>query len=157
MACLGLLLILFFIDLEHSLVLNGVVYPATPVVFLLAPLGPPGREESIAQAYLSALEGGGLGFGVLLLIYVASRGGIGAGDVKLGALLGVMLGLSMTFVVLPLSFVAGGAVALALLALKLRRRGQAIPFGPFLTGAAAVAFFWGSSISHWYRGLFTVS
>ena len=45
---------------------------------------------------VSMLLGASLGFGVLLLPYVAFRGHFGAGDVKLGGLVGLLLGYPWT-------------------------------------------------------------
>jgi Flp pilus assembly protein protease CpaA len=79
---------LAFVDLEYSLILNKVVLPALPVVLVLFPFTPLGQSWDIGEAYLRSLGGLGLGFGIMLLVYLAARGGTGAGDVKLAALLG---------------------------------------------------------------------
>ena len=130
-----------------------MVYPATPMGLALSPLSP-AIEGDALTAVASAGLGGLLGLGVMLAIYVAARGGMGGGDVKLGALIGVVLGVPLTFVALAVSFVVGGLVALLLLALRVRQRKEAIPFGPFLAGAAILVLFYGFPIYDWYRDLF---
>ena len=95
-----------------------------------------------------------LGGGLLFFIYLVARGGFGAGDVKLGALLGFMIGFIPVLVALQLSFIVGGLIASALLVLRMRRRGDLMPFGPFLAGAGMVSLFWGQTIFDWYQGLF---
>jgi len=55
---------------------------------------------------------------------------------------------------LLLVVVGGGLVAAILLALKVKKRREAIPFGPFLSLATMATFFWGSNIMSWYLGFF---
>jgi leader peptidase (prepilin peptidase)/N-methyltransferase len=75
---------------------------------------------------------------------------MGAGDVKLAALLGAMLGFPQIIVGLLLGFASGGVLSIVLLGLKLRRRNDTIPFGPELVGSAAVILLTGTSIFDWY-------
>mgnify|MGYP004519183409 FL=1 len=99
---------------------------------------------------LEALYGAGAMLVIMLLLYFASRGGMGEGDVKLAPALGIWLGLEQGLLCLLLAFVSGGIVGALLL---LHRRGglkQAIPFGPFLCAGAVVAYFWGIEIVTWY-------
>ena len=94
--------------------------------------------------------GAGIMLAIMLVLYFASRGGMGEGDVKLAPALGIWLGLEQGLLCLLLAFVSGGIVGALLL---LRRRGglkQAIPFGPFLCAGAVVAYFWGIEIVTWY-------
>ncbi|MFQ5861183.1 MAG: prepilin peptidase [Dehalococcoidia bacterium] len=157
---LSTLVVIFFTDLEEGLILNKVVYPATALALVLAPWGPAGegfglwQELGRWQGLAQALAGSALGFLLMLVIYLAARGGLGFGDVKLGGLLGMALGLSRVSVALPVSFISGGLVAGALLLLRIKGRREAIPFGPFLVGGAIVTLFWGPEIYEWYRGLF---
>ena len=98
----------------------------------------------------SALLGGAAGAGLLAVPYLVSRGGMGFGDVKLAGLIGLMLGAPIVFASLLLGVVAGGLVAVLPLALRIRSRKDAIPFGPFLAGAALVSLPWGQRIYDWY-------
>ena len=97
---------------------------------------------------LAAFAGAAALLAVMLTIYFASRGGMGEGDVKLAAALGVWLGVEQGLACLLLAFVGGGAVGMLLLACGERRR--MIPFGPFLCAAAAAMYFWGKEIVAWY-------
>ena len=156
-ACL--FIVIFVIDLEHSLILNKVVYP-TMVVALLLSLIPDSwltheawlttvMEPGIASAAL----GGAIGFVVFLVIALVSRGGMGWGDVKLAALIGLATGFPMVFVAIIMAAILGGIVAVVLLATRRRGRREMIPFGPFLAVAAMVTLLWGSNILSWYLGL----
>ena len=102
----------------------------------------------LAGDVLAALAGAAALLTVMLAIYFASRGGMGEGDVKLAAALGMWLGVEQGLACLLLAFVGGGAVGMLLLACGERRR--VIPFGPFLCAAAVVAYFWGGEIVAWY-------
>src|SRR5262245_20107841 len=72
------------IDLEHQLIPDAITLPGI-VVGLLASVGT--RRVSIADSVLGAVLCGGLFF----LIIVVSQGGMGGGDMKLGAMLGAFL------------------------------------------------------------------
>jgi len=78
---------------------------------------------------------------VLFTLHLASPSGMGFGDVKLGLLLGVLVGSRSPALVLPTLLVAGvaGASVGLLLMLRHRRRRVALPFAPCLVLGAAVA------------------
>ena len=68
----------------------------------------------------------------MLLIAVASRGGMGGGDIKFAAALGLWLGWKFALLALFLSFLLGGLGGVIVLALKLKGRKDMIPYGPFI-------------------------
>jgi leader peptidase (prepilin peptidase)/N-methyltransferase len=150
-ACL--FIIIFVIDLEHGLILNKVVYPSMIVAFLLSLYPWPWFNESIGMRVAYAALGGAIGFVIFLLIALVSRGGMGWGDVKLAALIGLATGFPLVFLAIIMGAILGGIVAVALLIAKKRNRRQTIPFGPFLALAAMVTLLWGSNILNWYLGL----
>ena len=96
---------LVFVDLEHSLIINKVVLPSLPIALALFLLSPLGQGRVIGEAYLRSLNGACVGFGIMLAIYIVSQGGTGAGDVKLGAALGPILGFPQIIAGLPIGFV----------------------------------------------------
>ena len=142
------------VDLEHSLLLNVVVLPAIPVALAVFPFSPLADGWGLGEAYLRSLAGMGLGFGVMLLIYLASRGGMGLGDVKLAALLGAILGFPQIIAGLAIAFILGGAAGVVILVLKIRRRTEPIPFGPALVIGTALVAFGGTAVYGWYLTLF---
>ena len=150
-ACL--FIIIFVIDLEHGLILNKVVYPGMVVALLLALLPQAGLAQQIGTRVANAALGGGIGFGIFLLIALVSRGGMGWGDVKLAALIGLATGFPLVFLAIIMGAILGGIVAVALMIAKKRKRREAIPFGPFLAVAAMVTMLWGSNILSWYLEL----
>jgi leader peptidase (prepilin peptidase)/N-methyltransferase len=139
------------IDLELRIIPNRIVYPtifaAIPLLALAAAID--GDFEPLKNALL----GGVFAFAALFVIHLVSPAGMGFGDVRLSFILGLFLGwLSLQHVLVGifLGFVLGALIGLALVVTRLRSRKDAIPFGPFLAGGAALAVFAGSPIIHWW-------
>jgi prepilin signal peptidase PulO-like enzyme (type II secretory pathway) len=150
-ACL--FIIISVIDMEHGLILNKVVYPSLVVALLLALVPQPWLAERLVDRVANAALGGGIGFGIFLLIAVVSRGGMGWGDVKLVGLIGLATGFPLVFFSIILGAILGAVVAVALVVAKKRTFKETLPFGPFLALAAMVTLLWGSNILNWYLGL----
>jgi leader peptidase (prepilin peptidase) / N-methyltransferase len=153
-----ILVIIFFIDLEHRLILNRVIYPAMILAAGLAVLrslpGDPLGLSPVAPTWGLALIGGGLGFLAIYLPAWLSKGGMGAGDVKLGAFAGLAVGFPAILAGLFWGFFAGGLLAAFLLVTKIRGRRDAIPYGPFLSAGAWIALLYGRQMMAWYLGRF---
>jgi prepilin signal peptidase PulO-like enzyme (type II secretory pathway) len=145
--------IIFVTDLEQGLILNKVVYPGMVVALLLALYPLPWLSEPMGMRIAYSALGGAIGFAIFLLIAIVSRGGMGWGDVKLAALIGLATGFPLVFLAIIMGAILGGIVAVALVIAKKRKRRQTIPFGPFLAVAAMVTLLWGSNILSWYVGL----
>lgn len=78
-----------------------------------------------------------VGSGFLLLLWIVTRGqGVGLGDVKLMVPLGALLGLQGVILLFFIAFCVGGLVGIVLLLQGKAAMKTAIPFGPFLAGAA---------------------
>jgi leader peptidase (prepilin peptidase)/N-methyltransferase len=150
-ACL--FIVIFVIDLEHGLILNKVAYPAMVVALVLALFPQPHLTQVIELGIASAALGGAIGFAIFFLIAIVSRGGMGWGDVKLAALIGLATGFPLVFLAIIMAAISGGIVAVALIIAKKRKRGEAIPFGPFLVLATMITLLWGNNILSWYLGL----
>ena len=90
---------------------------------------------------------------IMLVIYWASRGGMGFGDVKLAFVLGVWLGFEQSLLCLLLAFILGGVVGVLLLLTGLKNRKDAIPFGPYLCVSGWVSFLCGKELIAWYWSL----
>jgi len=147
-------------DLEYGILPNKLVYPGIVIALVIASLGSIfGFEPSdiVGGGFrlwiVDASVGGVIGFGILFIIALASRGGMGWGDVKLAAFIGLVTGFPLVILALFLAVVGGGFTALILLLLKLKGRKDAIPFGPFLSLAAMVTLFWGSNILNWFNSI----
>ena len=140
---ISLLVIMAGIDLEHQRVPNLVSYPAIAISLLAIPFLPSHRP-------LDWLLGGALGFGLLLLIALLAPGGMGMGDVKLTAFIGLVVGYPEIILALFLSFVLGGLIAGVLLAMGRIKRRDPIAFGPFLALGAILTIFYSEPLIQWW-------
>jgi leader peptidase (prepilin peptidase) / N-methyltransferase len=151
----SIFIVIFAIDLEQELILNIVVFQAMILAFAFSFFWG-GFEEfwpKVGPGFvLSALLGGAVGFVLMLLPYLLTRGrGMGYGDVKLAAFIGLMSGFPLVVVALLVGIVAGGLVAVFLLLSRMvKSRKAAIPYGPFLAVGAMVALIWGDKIFQWW-------
>jgi leader peptidase (prepilin peptidase)/N-methyltransferase len=84
-----------------------------------------------------------VGGGVLLLLALLARGGMGWGDVKFLAAIGAFIGPGATGVVLFLGALLGSIVGIAMILVGRVKRRQPIPFGPFLTAALILLIIFG--------------
>jgi leader peptidase (prepilin peptidase)/N-methyltransferase len=162
---ISLFMVIFVIDLEHGLILNKIVYPALLAALVISIFVPPSQLTHVSGGVAYIIEnlpqlgiaqaaiGGGIGFVLFFLIVIVSRGGMGFGDVKLAALIGLVTGY-LVVVALLMGIILGGLVAVILLGFKIKKRREAMPFGPFLAVAAIVTLLWGSGILNWYLGIF---
>lgn len=144
---IALLVAITGIDLEHQIIPDVITLPGTAAGLLASLLT---GDVPWVDSLIGIVAGGGL----FLLIILASRGGMGGGDVKLAAMLGAFLGWKVMLLSVLLAVLAGGAVAVALLASGRTGRKDPIPFGPFLAGGGAVGLLWGEDLLEWYLGVF---
>jgi leader peptidase (prepilin peptidase)/N-methyltransferase len=149
---LGLLAAIALIDARHRIIPNALTYPSliiAPVYLVVARLA--GAAVDLGDAAVGFLAYGG---GLLLIALIAPRG-MGMGDVKLAALVGVVLGaLGVRYVAVAAGvgiLVGGVAAIVALLAGRSRKSG--LPYGPSLALGAAIAAFAGSQIADAYARL----
>ncbi|MBO8128749.1 MAG: prepilin peptidase [Peptococcaceae bacterium] len=142
----SLLITASFIDLEHYIIPNQLIVFGLGSGLLLSPFTQPGIVSSLIGALLTG--------GVLLLLAVASRGGMGGGDIKLAAVVGLYLGWSQGLLALFLAAVMAGAAGLVLMVLRIKGRKDYIAFGPGIAAGAFVTILWGESIVQWYLASF---
>jgi len=92
---------------------------------------------------LSVIAGGALAGGVLLVPALFTGGvGMGMGDVKLATFSGLALGFVHAVPAMLFMALGGGAAAVVLLATGLRKRGEPIPYAPFISAGAIAALLW---------------
>jgi prepilin signal peptidase PulO-like enzyme (type II secretory pathway) len=131
----ALLVILFMVDLKTMYLPDHFVGILLLAVVLLRVV-----DYSLLTTHYSltnAMLGVGIGAGFLLMLWVVTRGrGIGLGDVKLMVPLGILFGPLGTTALLFIAYMSGGLLALYLLFKKKAHLKTALPFGPFLCGAA---------------------
>ena len=132
------------VDLEHRIVPDRIVLPATLVVLTAQMIRDPSPEWFIA-AFCAAF--------FLFLAVLAYPAGMGMGDVKLALLMGAALG-KLVGVAMMIGMLAALVPGIYLMA----RHGQAarkmgIPFAPFLAIGSIVALFAGGFLLDWYLGI----
>jgi leader peptidase (prepilin peptidase)/N-methyltransferase len=129
------------IDLEHRIIPNRIVLPATGIVLTAQTALHPSLEWIVAS----------LGASLFLFVFaLAYPAGMGMGDVKLALLMGAALGRTV-----PVAMMVGMIAALLPSAVLFARHGSkarkmAIPFGPFLALGSVVALFAGAPLLHAY-------
>ena len=147
-ALLALMPAITVIDVRHRIIPNRLMYPsliAFPIYVVVGRLFD-GGTDPVRAAVGFLLYGG-----ALFLVALISRG-MGMGDVKLAALIGLVMGaigLRYVGVAAGSAIVLGGVGAVLALAIG-RGRKAAIPFGPYLAAGAVVAAFLTEPIASWY-------
>ncbi len=115
---------------------TGSIFDPLTIALLLVSLALAATGGSVADGLAGTAAVGG----ALLLLHVLSGGrGLGLGDVKLGAGLGMALGCSSGLTAIALAFIFGGVYAGWLLATKRAGRGASIRFGPFIAAGTFAA------------------
>jgi leader peptidase (prepilin peptidase) / N-methyltransferase len=140
-----MLAIVTLTDLERRIIPNKVLLAGAIVCLAIAV---PTNLGGLPERAIAAAAGGGLFF----LVVLAQPKGMGLGDVKLVATMGLFLGRAVAPAIL-IALLAGSGVGLAIIA----RRGSgarklAIPFGPFLAFGGVVAMLCGDALIDLYLG-----
>jgi len=134
-----ILIFLFVFDLKYYLILDKIVLPALILAIIVSLASGLGFLNLIIGILIGALFFG--------LQHIISKGSwVGEGDIKLGALIGAMLGWPLVILALALAYIIGGAVAVFLLASARKKFGDILPMGTFLTAAAIIVLLWGEDI-----------
>lgn len=142
-----ILAFIFIYDLKYQEILDRTtLIPAVFVYLFQVAVG--------WQPWWGLLIGAGIGGGFFLLQYILSRGRwIGGGDIRLGVLMGVILGWPNIILALIIAYVLGAFISLTLVGLKRKNLQSETPFGTYLAFATFIAMFWGPQIVSWYLGL----
>jgi leader peptidase (prepilin peptidase)/N-methyltransferase len=167
----AVLVLLGVIDIEHKLILNVILLPATVLALAASPILLRGPDVTLTTLKLNALWfallGSIVGYAFTLGIYylgvlflrVLNRGrrqkintvAFGMGDVKLAGLLGALIGFPAIVYALIWAILLGGVgAALAILFRLATRRGYSafmtIPYGPYLILAGGAFLIFGNEL-----------
>lgn len=147
-ALVTLLVPVTLIDLEHRIIPNKLT---GPFAVLAIGLGLALAPERVPEQLIAGAAAGGFFFAAA----VARPNGMGMGDVKLAAVLGLFLGRAVAPAML-VALVAGVVVGAAVIARKGAAEGRrtAVPFGPFLALGALVGLAAGEELMDAYLGTF---
>lgn len=143
----ALLVVVTLTDLERRVIPNAVLVGGAVIALGIVLATDP---ASLGTRAIAAIAAGGF----LLLVALAYPRGMGMGDVKLAAVMGLYLGRSVAPALL-IGFATGALVGLTLIARRgASARKQAVPFGPFLALGGIVGLWFGSGIVDWYLNTF---
>ena len=123
-------------DLIAYRVPNVVTYPAILGAIVIGAFMP-------GADIWEVLAGGALAGGVLLLPALFTGGvGMGMGDVKLSAFVGLTIGFAFIAPAMLIMAIGGGVTAAFLLVTGLRKKGEPIPYAPFISAGGLAVLFW---------------
>jgi leader peptidase (prepilin peptidase) / N-methyltransferase len=145
-----LLVAITLTDLDRRVIPNKIVLAGTVAgVAIVAGTDP----SSLDQRAIAALGAGGF----LFLVALLYPRGMGMGDVKLVAMMGIYLGRAIAPALL-VAFAVGAVVGMALIARDgAEARKRAVPFGPFLALGGVVGLWFGDAMVDWYLDEFMAS
>jgi leader peptidase (prepilin peptidase) / N-methyltransferase len=147
LAFCALLVVVTLTDLERRIIPNAVLIAGAVIAVTIAAATDVGSLDARAVAAVAA-------GGFLFLVALAYPRGMGMGDVKLAAVMGLYLGRAVAPALL-IGFAAGALVGLALIARRgAGARKQAVPFGPFLAAGGITALWYGNQLVDWYLDTF---
>lgn len=168
----SLMIVLTIIDLNERLLPDKLTFPGMAVGlafslivpindgtagFLAGRLGIDGAPEnliSLADAILGAAVGGGLLWFMREAYWRLRRiEGLGFGDVKLMALVGIFLGFKLALLTIFLGSLAGTLIGGSYIMLRGKDNKYELPFGTFLGAMALFCAVWGKEIVHWYLSI----
>ncbi len=140
---ISLFIILFVSDVTYMIIPNKilivflVIFVCERIVYPLSPWW-----DSVLGAICMYV--------LLMVIFIFSKGGIGGGDIKLFALLGLALGLKVTFLSLLASIFIGAIVGIIGIYTGFFRKEEPIPFVPFIAVGTLIAYFYHKEILDLY-------
>lgn len=143
---ISMLIIFVVTDITYMLIPNKILLfflPIFIVLRLLVPLDP----------WYDSIIGAVAGYVLIAIIIIVSRGGMGAGDMKLFGVLGIVLGLSNVLLTFFLAAILGTLIGGAYMLFTKVDRKQPIPFGPHIAVASIVTYFYGKNIIQFYLTL----
>jgi leader peptidase (prepilin peptidase)/N-methyltransferase len=139
----ALLVVITLTDVERRVIPNAIVAAGAVIGIAIAAATDP---DSLGERAIAAAAAGGL----LFLVVLAYPRGMGMGDVKLVAMMGLFLGRAIAPGVL-IGFATGALVGGAMIARHgAAARKRAIPFGPFLALGGVIGLWFGDEIVDWY-------
>ena len=145
------LLTITWIDWDHQIIPDVITLPGILLGLLSASLVLP---VGFVNSVIGIIVGGGV---LLLMAWLSpllfGKEGLGGGDIKLLAMVGAFLGWQHALGTLMIASVIGAVVGVGLMAVRVMKRGQYMPFGPYLALGAILSLFYGPQMMAWYFGV----
>jgi len=152
-----ILVAMFFIDLKTKTIPDELVIAGLAgglIAFIYNMFIPLEIYPSTSwwEPLIGILPGSGvlLAIAILGMIIYKSDEVMGMGDVKIFAPVGMFLGWKMCVLALVMSMFIGGVASILLILLRIKKRKDTIPFGPFIALAALIVILFGKDIWNWY-------
>jgi leader peptidase (prepilin peptidase)/N-methyltransferase len=147
----SILVVITITDLREMLIPNRIIFFAMAVGAVLRVF----VHTLPVWNYLAAFV---IGIGILYAIaWISSvllkKEGIGGGDLKLFAFIGLILGIKLTLLAIFMSSLLGTIFGLYLIIVGKYDRNRYLPFGPFIAGGSMITYLWGNQIVQWYMEL----
>lgn len=151
-----LIIAVLFISMIVTITVSDIVYMLIPNKILLfyLPLFILSRLIFPLDPWYDAVIGATLGFTLIALIIFISKGGMGAGDMKLFFVMGLVLGWKGVLLTLFLAALLGSVIGILLKQWQKGGAKQPIPFGPYIAIAGIITYFHGESMIDLYMSLF---
>lgn len=143
----SLLVIITVSDISYMIIPNKVLLPFAISFLILRWLIP-------TSPWWDSFLGAAIGFSVLFIIAIMSKGGMGGGDIKLFFVIGLVLGTINTLLTLFLASIIGSIAGVYILKKTDKGRKTPVPFGPSIAISAITSYFFGTGFVEWYQQLF---
>lgn len=135
-----------FLWIPNSITMIGCLFGFSASIFYAIL-----NNQNIVITIFETLISGILGFLIIILIIkfgslIFKKPSMGLGDSKLAGMLGLWLGFPGVIISIWLSFIISGLFVILGLASKKIKKGQLIPFGPFLSIAGFLIWLYGENI-----------
>ena len=140
-----------FIDLDYRIIPDSInlFLSIIGTVFLIM-----GWTVSFMDGLFGFLTGGGVLLGIgLLSVWLLKKEGMGGGDIKLAAVCGLYLGVGKLIGSFFVTSYLALFIILVLLATGKLKRGQYIPFGPYLSAGVIITLLFYEDIIYYYYHL----
>lgn len=143
-----LLMMVFMFDYRAYIIPDRVTIPGMIIAILL--------NLWLGMPIESILLGGLLLGGFFAVQFLISNGKwVGGGDVRMGMLMGFLLGPILGIVGLFISYIVGAAFGITLILTGRRHLDSHVPFGTFLALATVICLLFGDKLVNWYLGFFS--
>jgi leader peptidase (prepilin peptidase)/N-methyltransferase len=139
-------------DLSHQIIPDAITLPGIVIgLFSAAFVLPLGFMDSMG----GLLVGGGILWGLAWISpYLFGKEGMGGGDIKMMAMVGAVLGWKPVLLAIMIGSLIGSIAGGGLIAARMMRRDQYLPFGPFLAIGSIIALFFHEPLLNWYWSWF---
>lgn len=141
--CVFSLMLVFSIDYRFELIADEshIIIAAAGIINIFFNL------SSWPDYLIGAVIGGGSFYLLgLIALWIYKKEGMGFGDVKLMAALGLLFGIKNILVITILSFALAAVISILLMIFKVKKLDSYIPFGPFIVIATILVMLFGTDV-----------